>query len=190
MPSALDQTVWYTSRGQMGMSSSPIPLSNSFKWRFLSSSSTNPSRFLAQPVREDISYFTWLADHLGWSHLGWSNTWSLKQSVCCPGLGSAATNTHGSHLLAVIKSSLWSPINRVGIHHPPQAAHTQCTAHLQQAGAVCRGSLGRQGAAAQWDGAGGFLTAGIPCPQADGAVWQCHPAMPIMLAGEGEEICS
>lgn len=79
----------------------------------------------------------------GWQITEGDHTYSdqiteVSKSGCCPGMGSTATNTHGSHLLAVIKSPLRSPIKKVGMDHPPQAAHTQRTAHPQQEVCWCK----------------------------------------------------
>lgn len=119
--------------------------------------------------------FTWLAR----SQRNTPNTSSPKHSSCCPDWA-LQPQTHKCHLLAVNKSSLQSTVKRVGLHHPPQAGCPHVTAQPPQ-GCHLPVEMGWTGAAAQGDEEGGFLTARIPCPHADGTAWQCQP-------GKAEEI--
>lgn len=157
-----------TNRMQMCTFSPPTPLSSPVRWGLLSSA----------PSNNHICLFSWcslLFTWLGRSHRNTPNTWNLKCSTCCPNWA-LQPQTNNSHFLAIIKSSLQSTIKS----EPPSPSPVSQHNHPRCASATCQWRWGEMAAAAQRDEEG-FLTARIPCPHADGTLWQCH-------SGKAEEI--
>lgn len=103
-----------------------------------------------------------------------TQSWALQpqtlMSPICNQIISLVVNYKGGHPSPCTGSSYSVPQQT----HPGSCADATYQERLSGLGAA--------------DRAGGFLTAGILCPQADVTVWQCHPDRFMPLAGKAEEI--